>query len=69
MLPRVGGVVQPLLAVYEPQALPLLEAIAMEGAPGPSRLEGMAHVATPEPPSELAECWRGVNTPEELAEL
>lgn len=69
VLPRVDGVVQPLLAVYEPQALPLLEALAAEGAAGPSRLEGHAHVATPEPPPELAECWRGVNTPEELAEL
>jgi molybdopterin-guanine dinucleotide biosynthesis protein MobB len=69
VLPRVGGVVQPLLAVYEPQGLPLLEAIAADGASGPSRLEGHPHVATPEPPSELADCWRGVNTPQELAEL
>lgn len=69
VLPRVGGVVQPLLAVYEPQALPLLEALAADGAPSPSRLEGHAHVATPEPPPELVDCWRGVNTPQELAEL
>ena len=69
VLPRVGGVVQPLLAVYEPQALPLLEALAVEGAPSPSRLEGHPHVATPEPPSQLSDCWRGVNTPEELAAL
>ncbi|HXT50045.1 MAG TPA: NTP transferase domain-containing protein, partial [Thermoanaerobaculia bacterium] len=69
VLPRAGGVVQPLLAIYEPQALPLLETLAVEGAPGPSRLEGHAHVATPEPPPEIADCWRGVNTPEELAAL
>jgi molybdopterin-guanine dinucleotide biosynthesis protein MobB len=69
VLPRVGGIVQPLLAVYEPQALPMLEAIAAAGALGPSRLEGQPHVATPEPPPELADCWRGVNTPQELAEL
>jgi molybdopterin-guanine dinucleotide biosynthesis protein MobB len=69
VLPRVGGEVQPLLAVYEPQALPLLEAIAADGAPAPSRLVGRPHVATPEPPAELADCWRGVNTPEELAAL
>ena len=69
VLPRVGGVVQPLLAVYEAQALPLLEAIAADGASGPSRLEGHPHVATPEPPPELADCWRGVNTPQELAAL
>lgn len=69
VLPRVGGIVQPLLAVYEPQALPMLEAIAAAGAAGPSRLEGQPHVATPEPPPELVDCWRGVNTPQELAEL
>lgn len=69
VLPRIGGVVQPLLGVYEPQALPLLEAIAAAGAQGPSRLEGQPHVATPEPPPDLADCWRGVNTPQELAEL
>jgi molybdopterin-guanine dinucleotide biosynthesis protein MobB len=69
VMPRVDGVVQPLLAVYEPQALPLLEALAVEGAPSPSRLEGHPHVATPEPPPHLADCWRGVNTPEELAAL
>ncbi len=69
VMPRVGGIAQPLLAVYEPQALSMLEAIAAAGAPGPSRLEGQPHVATPEPPPELADCWRGVNTPEELAEL
>jgi len=69
VLPRIGGIVQPLLAVYEPQALPLLEAIAAVGAAGPSRLEGQPHVATPEPPADLADCWRGANTPEELVEL
>ncbi len=69
VLPRVGGQVQPLLAVYEPQALPLLEELAAAGAPAPSRLEGLAHVATPEPPVALADAWRGVNTPGELAAL
>jgi molybdopterin-guanine dinucleotide biosynthesis protein A len=69
VLPRVDGIVQPLLAVYEPQALPMLEAIAAAGAPGPSRLEGQPHVAIPEPPPELVDCWRGVNTPQELAQL
>ena len=75
VLPRVDGVVQPLLAAYEPQALPLLEAIAAgaaagEGrAPAPSRLAGRPHVFTPEPPAALADAWRGVNTPAELAAL
>jgi molybdopterin-guanine dinucleotide biosynthesis protein A len=69
VMPRVHGVVQPLLAVYEPQALPLLEAITAGGPAGPSQLAGHPHVATPEPPPELADAWRGVNTPEELAAL
>lgn len=69
VLPRVEGEVQPLLAVFEAQALPLLEALAADGPPAPSRLAGQPHVATPEPPAELAECWHGVNTPEELAAL
>jgi molybdopterin-guanine dinucleotide biosynthesis protein MobB len=67
VLPRVDGVGQPLLAVYEPQALALLERIAAAEGAGPSRLEGLPHVAMPEPPPELADRWRGVNTPEELA--
>jgi molybdopterin-guanine dinucleotide biosynthesis protein MobB len=74
VFPEVDGAPQPLLAIYEPQALPLFEAIAAGGALGesgigPSRLVGHPHVATPTPPAELAAAWRGVNTPEELAAL
>ncbi|HEV8629343.1 MAG TPA: molybdopterin-guanine dinucleotide biosynthesis protein B [Thermoanaerobaculia bacterium] len=69
VLPVVDGAPQPLLAVYEPQVLPLLEGIARETAPGPSRLAGHPRVAMPAPPPELAAAWRGVNTPEELAAL
>lgn len=69
VMPRVGGVAQPLFAIYEPQALRMLESIAVGDGQGPSQLEGFAHVASPEPPAELANCWRGVNTPEELAAL
>ena len=67
VLPRVDGEVQPLLAVYEPQVLPRLEALAAAGPAGPSQLAGTGRVATPEPPAELAPAWRGVNTPAELA--
>ena len=65
-MPRVDGRAQPLLAVYEPQALPLLEALAVEGAGGPSRLAGAPKVFSPEPPEALRAAWRGVNTPAEL---
>jgi molybdopterin-guanine dinucleotide biosynthesis protein MobB len=69
VLPRVGDVVQPLFAVYEPQAVALVEALAADGSAGPSQLSGHPKVATPEPPPDLAVAWRGVNTPEELAAL
>ena len=67
VLPVVDGEPQPLLAVYEPQALPLLEALARSGAPAPSRLLGMPRVFSPEPPPALRPAWRGVNTPAELS--
>jgi molybdopterin-guanine dinucleotide biosynthesis protein MobB len=69
VLPRVGGEVQPLLAVYEPMALGLLEELVARGAPAPSRLAGHPRVASPEPPAQLAPAWRGVNTPAELTAL
>jgi molybdopterin-guanine dinucleotide biosynthesis protein A len=67
VMPRVGGRIQPLLAVYEPEALALLEQLAVEGIPSPSRLEGHPKVWSPRPPSSLAPAWQGVNTREELA--
>ena len=67
VMPCVGGRVQPLLAVYEPEAVALLEQLAAEGTPSPSRLEGHPRVWSPQPPSPIAPAWRGVNTREELA--
>jgi molybdopterin-guanine dinucleotide biosynthesis protein MobB len=67
VMPRVDGKAQPLLAVYEPQVLPLLEALAAAGSAGPSRLAGASRVFSPEPPEPLRAAWRGVNTPAELA--
>lgn len=70
VLPRLGdGPPEPLLALYEPEARGLLEALAAAPAAGraPHRLAGDPRVATPRVPAALARCWAGVNTPEELA--
>lgn len=73
VLPRAreGAPPEPLLALYEPDARELLETLA--AAPGagraPRRLAGDPRVATPVVPPELARCWAGVNTREELSAL
>ena len=69
VLPSVAGRPQPLLAVYEPGCLPLLEALVASGRPSPSRLAGHPAVCSPQPPPELAPAWSGANTPGELARL
>lgn len=70
VMPRLeGGPVEPFLAVYEPQSRSLMERLARSGKPGPWRLAGNPEVVDPQPPADLASCWRNVNTPEDLAEL
>jgi molybdopterin-guanine dinucleotide biosynthesis protein MobB len=70
ILPRLGdGPVEPFLAIYEPQALGLLEGLARSGKSGPWRLTRHASVATPAPPAELVGSWKSVNTPDELKSL
>jgi molybdopterin-guanine dinucleotide biosynthesis protein MobB len=59
---------EPLFAVWEPQARPLLERIAAAGA-GPAAVAGEPGVATPPVPAAFARQLRNVNTPEELASL
>jgi molybdopterin-guanine dinucleotide biosynthesis protein A len=59
----------PTLALYEPQALALLETLRLGGAVAdgrPTALLGLPQTQTPEPPAELAAGWRSVNTPAEL---
>jgi len=70
IMPRLAdGPVEPFLAVYEPQVLPLLERLARSGKLAPWRLTNQANVISPAPPEELAASWRNVNTPEELNRL
>lgn len=69
VLPTVNGVVQPLLAVYEPMVGPALERLAGSNAPSPSRLGDLSRIVTPEPPDPLVDAWEGANTPEEWERL
>lgn len=66
VLPRTAGGVEPLLALYEPQARRLLEDLAATGRRAPRLIAEHPKVATVEVPDGLADCWRGVNTPEDL---
>lgn len=61
--------VEPLLAVYEADALPLVEELVAEGRPAPHRLAGRAGVYSPTVPAELQPCWTNVNTPAELSRI
>lgn len=63
VLPRLGqaGPVEPLLAVYEPQARVLLERVE-----APSLVVGDAKVAVVEPPQQLWRSWIDVDTPDEV---
>jgi glutamate dehydrogenase (NADP+)/cyclic pyranopterin phosphate synthase/molybdopterin-guanine dinucleotide biosynthesis protein A len=68
IMPRLAdGPLEPFLAIYEPQSLPLLEAVARKGFAAPWRIAEHQNVASPSPPDDLATSWRSVNTPEDLA--
>ena len=70
VLPSLSpGTVEPLLALYEPEALALLEDLARTEKPAPSALAGSRHVVFPTPPRALAPAWRNVNTGEDLDAL
>jgi len=70
VLPRVGPErVEPLLAVYEPESLKLLEQVLARGHRSPRHLEGQPAVCSPTPPVDLHDCWTNVNTPEEYRRL
>ena len=67
VLPRSrSGKVEPLLAVYEPQSRPLLEAQVAAGRWAPRHLAENDRVVCPTPPTELAGAWTNVNTQEEI---
>lgn len=66
VLPRLESGVEPLLAIYEPQACELLEDLVAAGELAPHRLAECAAVATPTPPEALRCCWFNANTPRDL---
>ena len=70
VLPKVTETgVEPLLAVYEPEALELLEKLVTRGRHSPHRLADEPMVYSPTPPADLCPCWINVNTPEDLRHL
>ncbi|MFV2071719.1 MAG: molybdenum cofactor guanylyltransferase [Thermoanaerobaculales bacterium] len=62
VLPRVGPGFEPLLAIYEPEAGPLLEELVSSGRRAPRLIAAHPAVATPEPPPEIVNCWQNANT-------
>jgi len=69
VLPRSrSGRIEPLLAVYEPQSRPLLEAQVVAGRWGPRHIAENERVVCPTPPTELNGAWTNVNTPEEMSD-
>ena len=68
-LPRLhaDGFVEPLLALYEPQAKPYFEELYQSGSLRISMVARRPHMRTPLVPEVLARAWNNINTPEELA--
>ncbi len=73
VLPRragpADGAVEPLGALYEPQARALLEPLLAAGGRGPRAIAGHPKVAHPLIPEALASCWTSIDTPDDLARL
>jgi molybdopterin-guanine dinucleotide biosynthesis protein A len=69
VVPDCGRGVEPLLALYEPQARGLLEALSASGGRAPRQIAAHEKVAVLEPPADLRGCWRNINTPDDLAAL
>ncbi len=68
VIPHVAGHTQPLIALYEGRAHPILKAHAAQRL-APRWLAERKDVLSPTPPVALADAWLNVNTPEELARL
>ncbi len=69
VLPSIESFVEPLLALYEPQARALLEEASAAKEYSLHRLASSSRVATVEPPAALRRCWFNANTPQDLGAL
>jgi molybdopterin-guanine dinucleotide biosynthesis protein MobB len=63
------GMLEPLLALYEPQARELLEEVARGASPAPRLVAPHPKVATPAPPESLRRAFYNVNAPADLVRL
>ena len=63
------GRLEPLFALYEPQAGPCFEELLMRGFRAPRRISELINLWSVTPPPELEEAWRNVNTAEDLISL
>jgi molybdopterin-guanine dinucleotide biosynthesis protein MobB len=63
------GMLEPLFALYEPQARALLEEVAQGANPAPRLIAPHDKVATPPPPDSLRRAFYNVNVPADLDAL
>ncbi len=68
-VPRLhdDGFVEPLLALYEPQARQYFEELCSSGVLRISMVARRSRISTPVVPKELARSWSNINTPDELS--
>jgi molybdopterin-guanine dinucleotide biosynthesis protein A len=69
VLPCLQNVLEPLLAVYEPQSGRLLEQLVRERQGAPRQITRHPAVVCPTPPPALASAWTNVNTPQDLRKI
>ena len=69
VLPSLDGFVEPLFALYEPEARALLDEAAAAGEHALHRLASSPWIVTAEPPVALRPCWFNANTANQLASL
>lgn len=69
-VPRLqeDGFVEPLLALYEPQAKEYFEELCSAGILRISMVARRSKIATPVIPPSLRGAWRNINTPDELSQ-
>ncbi|AGF78689.1 molybdopterin-guanine dinucleotide biosynthesis protein A [Desulfocapsa sulfexigens DSM 10523] len=69
-VPRLqeNGFVEPLLALYEPQAKDYFEELCSSGVLRISMVARRAKIATPVIPPSLCGAWSNINTPDELSQ-